>query len=88
VVVVGLHPQIDALVVARHFCRLDEVLRQELLLLVEIVSGALSKSAESVSMHDFDERTTSISISKGPFHCLTSSVASYSFHFCSLPSPR
>ena len=46
VVVVGLQPEVDALVVARLLGRLDEVLRKQLLLLVEVVASAL----HSVSM--------------------------------------
>ena len=43
VVIVGLHAQVDALVVARLLGRSDEVLWQQLLLLVEVVAGTLDR---------------------------------------------
>lgn len=41
VVVVGLEAHVDALVVSGLLGRLDKVLREELLLFVEVVAGAL-----------------------------------------------
>lgn len=41
VVVVGLHSQVDSLLVARFFGGLGEVFGQELALLVEVVAGTL-----------------------------------------------
>lgn len=41
VVVVGLHAQVDTLVVTSLLSRLDQVLRKELTLLVEVVASAL-----------------------------------------------
>lgn len=41
VVIVGLHSQVDSLVVARLFSGLGQVLGQELALLVEVVAGTL-----------------------------------------------
>lgn len=43
VVVVGLHAQVDALVVACLLGRGNEVLRKQLLLLVEVVAGTLDR---------------------------------------------
>jgi hypothetical protein len=45
VVVVGLHAELDALVIASFFGCLDKVLRKKLALLVEVVSSALTWSA-------------------------------------------
>ena len=42
VVVVGLQTKLNAVVVASLLSCLDKVLRQQLLLLVEVVSGALA----------------------------------------------
>jgi hypothetical protein len=44
VVVVGLHAELDALVVASFLSCLDEVLWKKLTLLVEVVTRALSQS--------------------------------------------
>lgn len=46
VVVVGLKPYVNALVVPRLLGRLDEVLGEQLLLLVEIIAGALLRVNE------------------------------------------
>lgn len=86
-VVVGLHAELNVLVVASFLGCLNKVLGKELALLVEVISGALARSV--VSWSDIGGTlTTSISISNGPFHCFTSSVASCSFHFCCWSSPK
>ena len=90
VVVVRLQAELDALVVACLLCCLDEVLWQELLLLVEVVAGALSGCISMLfpSPDVIRTRTTSMSISRGPFHFLMSSVASCSAHFSFWSSPK
>ncbi len=83
VVVVGVEAKVDALVVAGLLRSLEQVLGQKLALQVKAVAGALRRREQPTpDQHDATRlRTTSMSISSGPFHCLTSSVASCCFHF-------
>lgn len=41
VIIIGLHPQLDALINTSFFCSGHEILWKQLTLLVEIVSGTL-----------------------------------------------
>lgn len=89
-IVVRLEPYVHTFVEANLFRCGHEVLWQKLALLVEIVAGALygrvsicSNPTEMFNNGEdcrFKTRTTSIKSSSGPFHFLTSSVASCSFH--------
>lgn len=88
VVVVGLHAELDTLVVASLLGCLHKVFGQKLSLLVEVVSGTLMCFSKVVVDLDNSRHTTSMSISRGPFHCFTSSDASCSFHFCCWSSPK
>ena len=90
VVILWLHPKLDAslLVYPGLLCSGDEILWQELLLLVEVVSGALFCSQPDSMKETRYSRalTTSMSASSGPrFHFFTSSVASCSAHFALFP---
>jgi hypothetical protein len=89
VVVVRLHAEIDALVVTSLLGRIDEVFGEELFLLVEVVASTLDFVSKFLYILHWQKiLTTSMSISSGPFHCFTSSVASCSFHFCCWSSPK
>ena len=90
VVVVGLHSQVDTLVVARLLGGLGQVLGQKLALLVEVVAGTLQECISVLFLTLVIDltRTTSMSMSRGPFHFLMSSVASCSAHFSFLSSPK
>jgi len=90
VIVVGLHSQVDTLVVARLFSGLGQVFGQELALLVEVVASTLKECISVLFLVSVIilTRTTSMSISRGPFHFLMSSVASCSAHFSFLSSPK
>lgn len=52
VVIIGLIANIDTLLVADFLCSLIEILRQKLLLLVEIVASALKSRSISLAFND------------------------------------
>lgn len=67
VVVVGLQPQVDTLVIARFLGRGEEVLGQQLLLLVEVVCGTLAeKDGQRPAMRRLNEWWNSQRRSKAP----------------------